>query len=98
MSRIGNTISTAGRGFGGWLAKYFGWLLITSFFTLGGAMVLMLFKDWTVKSLFTSMMAWPALGMAMLVAAPIALLPVGRIYLYSALGGGLLYNLILLIA
>jgi hypothetical protein len=61
-------------------------------------MVLMLFKDWTVKSLFTSMIAWPALGMAMLVAAPIALLPVGRFYLYSALGGGLLYNLMLLIA
>jgi hypothetical protein len=44
------------------------------------------------------MMAWPALGLAMIVAAPIALLPVGRIFLGSALGGGLLYNVILLIS
>jgi hypothetical protein len=80
------------------LAKYVGWLLITGFFTLGGAMILMLFKDWTIKSLFTSMMAWPVLGLAMMVAVPMAMLPVGRIYLFSAVGGGLLYNLILLIA
>ena len=98
MSRIGKTVSAAGRGFGGWLAKYVGWLLITSLVTLGGATILMLFKDWTVKSLFTSMMAWPALGLAMLVAVPVALLPVGRVYLLSAVGGGLLFNLLLLIA
>jgi hypothetical protein len=78
--------------------RYFGWLLITGFVTLGGAMVLMLFKDWTLKSLFTSMMAWPALSLAMLVGVPISLLPVGRIYLYSAVGGGLLYNLVLMIS
>lgn len=58
----------------------------------------MLFKDWTFKSLFTSMMAWPIPGMAMSVAIPVSMLPVGRIYLFSATGGGLLYNLILLIA
>lgn len=98
MSRIGNFLSAGGKGFGAWLAKYVGWLLITSFVTLGGALMLMLFKDWTIKSLFTSMMAWPALGLAMLVAVPMALVPVGRLYLLSAVGGGLLYNLILLIS
>ena len=98
MSRIRRSFSAASRGLGGWFAKYVGWLLIVSFVTLGGATVLMLFKDWTIKSLFTSMMAWPILGMAMLVAAPMALLPIGRIYLFSAVGGGLLFNLILLIA
>ena len=98
MSRIGSAVSAASRGIGGWLARYVGWLLIVFFITLGGAMVLMLFKDWTLKSLFTSMMAWPILGMAMLVALPIALFPVGRIYLFSAVAGGLLYNLILLIS
>jgi hypothetical protein len=53
---------------------------------------------WTVKALLTSAMAWPALGLAMLVAGPIALLPIGRFFLGSAVGGGLLYNLILLVA
>lgn len=98
MSHIRKSLSAASRRFGGWLARYAGWLMITSFVTLGGAMVLMLFKDWTLKSLFTSMMAWPALAMAMLVAMPMAMLPIGRIYLFSAVGSGLLYNLILLIA
>jgi hypothetical protein len=44
------------------------------------------------------MMAWPALALAAVVAVPVAFLPLGRIYLYSALGGGLLYNLILLVS
>ena len=82
----------------GWLVRYFAWLTLTGIATLGGATFLMLFKDWTIKSLFTSMMAWPALGLAMLLAFPIAFLPINRIYLFSALGGGLLYNLILLIS
>jgi hypothetical protein len=81
-----------------WLLRYLGWLLLTGASTLGGAAILMLFKDWTVKALFTSMMAWPALGLAMVVAVPIAFLPLGRVYLYSALGGGLIYNLILLVS
>jgi hypothetical protein len=98
MARITGALSSAGKGFGGWLFKYILWLFLTASFTLGGALVLMLLKDWTIKSLLTSMMAWPALGLAMIVAAPIALLPVGRIFLGSALGGGLLYNLILLIS
>jgi len=65
---------------------------------LGGALVLMLFKDWTRKALLTSMMAWPALAFGMVLAVPIAVLPVGRFFLASAVGGGLLYNLILLVA
>ena len=65
---------------------------------LGGALVLMLFKDWTVKALFTSAMAWPTLALGMVLAGPIALLPVGRFFLASAVGSGLLYNLILLVA
>ena len=81
-----------------WLLRYLGWLLLTGASTLGGAAILMLFKDWTVKALFTSMMAWPALGLAMVVAVPIAFLPLGRVYLYSALGGGLIYNVILLVS
>lgn len=81
-----------------WLLRYLGWLLLTGASTLGGAAILMLFKDWTVKALFTSLMAWPALGLAMVVAVPIAFLPLRRVYLYSALGGGLIYNLILLVS
>jgi hypothetical protein len=98
MSRITGALSTAGRGLAGWAAKYLLWLFLTAAVTLGGATVLMLFKDWTIKSVFTSLMAWPALGLGMLVAGPIALLPVGRLYLGTAVGGGLVYNLILLIA
>ena len=45
----------------------------------------MLFKDWTLKSLFVSMLSWPILGLAAVVAVPMAFLPLGRIYLYSAL-------------
>ena len=81
-----------------WLLKYLSWLFLAVSTTIGGAAVLMLFKDWTAKALFTSMMAWPALGMAMFFGALIALLPVGRFYLGTAVGGGFLYNLILLIA
>ena len=98
MSRITTSLSATGKGMAGWLAKYVLWLSLTGAVTLGGSLALMLLKDWTVKSLFTSMMAWPALGLAMLMAIPIAFLPLGRIYLGSAIGGGLLYNLILLIS
>jgi hypothetical protein len=98
MSSVTGALSSAGKGFGGWVLKYLLWLFLTAAVTLGGSLVLMLFKDWTLEALFTSMMAWPALGLAMLVAGPIALLPVGRFFLGSAVGGGLLYNLILLIA
>jgi hypothetical protein len=98
MSRLTSALSAGIGGLLSWLARYLGWLLLTGAFTLGGAAILMLFKDWTIKSLFTSMMAWPALGLAMVLAVPIAFLPLGRVYLYSALGGGLIYNLILLVS
>jgi hypothetical protein len=98
MSRLTSALSAGIGGLLFWLARYLGWLLLTGVFTLGGAAILMLFKDWTIKSLFTSMMAWPALGLAMVLAVPIAFLPLGRVYLYSALGGGLIYNLILLVS
>jgi hypothetical protein len=98
MSRLTSALSAGIGGLLFWLARYLGWLLLTGAFTLGGAAILMLFKDWTIKSLFTSMMAWPALGLAMVLAVPIAFLPLGRVFLYSALGGGLIYNLILLVS
>jgi hypothetical protein len=82
----------------GWLAKYLACLTLTALITLGGALITMLFKDWTLKALATSLLAWPALGLAMILGVPAALLPFGRIYLFSALGGGLLFNLILLLA
>ena len=98
MSRIASKVSTLSLGILRWLARYVGWLMLTATMTLGGAAVLMLFKDWTVKSLFTSMMAWPVLGLAMLIAIPMAFVGVGRLYLLSALGGALLYNLALLVS
>jgi hypothetical protein len=78
-----------------WLTRYFGWLSLAFISTLGGALLVMLFKDWTLKAVLVSLMAWPVLGLAMLAAVPLSLLPLGRLYVYSALGGGLLYNLFL---
>lgn len=98
FSRTGKLLSSAGKGVLGWVARYVGWLALTAFITLGGAALLMFFKDWTLKSLFTSMLAWPALGLGMLVAAPLALLPLGRLYFGSALAAGLAYNLLLLLS
>jgi len=98
MSRLGSGLSNALGGVFLWLARYLGWLVLTGASTLGGAAILMLFKDWTFKSLFTSLMAWPALALAMLIAVPMAFLPLGRVYLYSALGGAVIYNLILLVS
>lgn len=98
MSRATKALKSAAGGLTGWLARYFGWLFITAFFTLSGNLFLMLWKDWDFKTLFTSMMAWPILGLAMLLAIPIALLPFGRLHLISALTGAIFYNLILLIS
>jgi hypothetical protein len=98
VSRLTSTLSATLGGLLFWLARYLGWLLLTGASTIGGAAVLMLFKDWTIKALFTSAMAWPALALAMLIAVPIAFLPLGRIYLASALGGALFYNLVLLLS
>jgi len=74
------------------------WLFLAASTTLGGALVLMLLKDWTLKAVLTSLLAWPALGLAMFLGLLIALLPLGRVYFWSAVGGGLLYNLTLLLA
>ncbi|MGF1642394.1 MAG: hypothetical protein ACFCUJ_02050, partial [Thiotrichales bacterium] len=81
-----------------WFARYVGWLGLTAFVTLGGAVLLMVLKRWTIDAVFTSMLAWPALAIAMLLALPISLMPVGRFYFYSAIAGGLLYNAALLFA
>jgi hypothetical protein len=98
MSRLTRFLSgTLGAGVF-WLARYVGWLFLTATFTLGGATFLMLFKDWTLKSLFVSMLSWPILGLAAVVAVPMAFLPLGRVYLYSALVGAFLWNLVLLIS
>jgi hypothetical protein len=98
MSRLTRALSgTLGAGVS-WLARYLGWLFLTATFTLGGATLLMLFKDWTLKSLFVSMLSWPILGLAAMVALPIAFLPLGRVYLFSALLGAFLWNLVLLMA
>ena len=98
MSRTTQVLKSAAGGLAGWLARYFGWLSITAFFTLSGNLFLMIWKDWDLKTLFTSMMVWPLLGLALLLAIPIAFLPFGRMYLYSALTGAIFYNLILLIS
>ena len=81
-----------------WLLKYLVWLLLAATTTLGGALVVMLFKDWTLKSVLTSLLVWPALGLGMFLGLMVALLPLGRVYFWSAIGGGLLYNLTLLLA
>ena len=80
-----------------WLAKYLAWLFLAATTTLGGALILMLFKDWTLQSILMSLLAWPALGLAMFLGLLAALLPLGRVYFWSAVGGGLLYNLTLLV-
>jgi hypothetical protein len=98
MSRLTRVLSGALSAGASWLARYLGWVFLTATFTLGGATALMLFKDWTFKALFVSMLSWPILGLAAVVAVPMAFLPLGRIYLYSALLGAFLWNLVLLIA
>lgn len=98
MARLTRTLSNAGLGLLGWWGRYLGWLMLTAVITLGGGLVLLLVKDWTLGTLITSLLAWPALAFAALVAIPIAFLPLGRLYVYSAVAGGALYNLILLLS
>lgn len=80
-----------------WSGRYLAWILVTTLMTLVGATVLMLVKDWTIKTLFTSMMVWPMLALGALLAIPIAMLRLGRPFVYTAAGWAFLYNLILLI-
>ena len=98
MSRLTDATKSGGGKLLRWMVRYFSWLGLTTFLTLSGSAALMLVKDWTVKSLFTSAMAWPALGLAALFAFIMAFVPLGRVWLYTALAGAGLYNLILLIA
>jgi hypothetical protein len=81
----------------GFLSRYFGWLFLASLSTLGGAFLLMLFADWGLNTLLASGLAWPVLGLAAVAAIPIALIGMGRIYFATALGGGPLFNLIVLL-
>jgi hypothetical protein len=98
MASAVSALKTLLRGLVTWLVRYLAWIGVTAFLTLAGALALMLLKDWTLKSLFTSMMVWPMLALGALLAMPVALVPVGRIFFYSAASWALLYNLILLIA
>ena len=98
MSRIVDTLKGSSGTLMTWFARWFGWLMVTATMTIGGSLLLMLFKDWTIKSLFTSAMAWPALGLGMMFALPMAFVPLGKLYFYSAFAAASLYNLILLIA
>ena len=98
MANVTSTLKTLLRGLTNWLVRYLAWIAVTAFLTLGGALFLMLLKDWTIKLLVTSMMVWPMLALGALLAIPVALVPVGRVFLYTAAAWALLYNLILLIA
>ncbi len=55
MSRTLTAARTLVGGLGAWLVRTLAWLTITAALTLGGASLLMLFKDWTLQSIFTSM-------------------------------------------
>ncbi len=79
------------------LGLYFSWLFLAFLSTIGGVFLVMLFADWSVASLLASGMAWPLMGLAAVIGIPIALIGLGRFYLYSAVGGGLLFNLIVLL-
>lgn len=85
-------------GFAAWIGRYVAWVTTTMLMTLSGATLLMLAKDWTIKALFTSVMVWPMLALGALLAIPVALLPLGRPFLYTAASWALLYNLILIIS
>lgn len=98
VARTSRFLTRVFSGLLGYVGRYVGWLLLTGFVTLGGATVLMLFKDWTLDAIVTSMLAWPALAIGVFLALPIALFPLGRFYFYSAIGGGLMFNAFLLFA
>jgi hypothetical protein len=81
-----------------WLVRYLLWIALATATTLGGAAALMILNDWSLKTLLTAMLAWPVLGLAAMAGALIALLPFGRVWLWTAIGGGLAYNLLLLVS
>ena len=98
MASAFSAVKVLARGVTAWFVRYLAWIGVTAFLTLAGALMLMLIKDWTLKSLVTSLMVWPMLALGALLAMPVALIPVGRVFFYSAAGWALLYNLVLLIA
>ena len=76
---------------------YLVWLSLAGFATLGGLFVVMLVADWSLASLLASGLVWPLMGLAVVLGLPMAWIGFGRVYLYSAVGGGLLFNLLVLI-
>ena len=98
MSRTATAARSLVGGLGVWFARYLAWLVATVVLTVGGATVLMLVEDWTSKSLFTAMTAWSMLALGGLLAIPVALVPVGRLFLYTAAGWALVHNLFLLLS
>ncbi|MCA1791004.1 MAG: hypothetical protein LC667_14450 [Thioalkalivibrio sp.] len=97
MSRVLRIPTQIVSGFPIFLARYFGWLVLSGLVTLGGGTVIMLFKEWSLLTILASQLVWPRLMLAMLFAIPIALFPVGRFYFISAILGGFAYHLLLLI-
>ena len=83
--------------FFGFLTRYIGWLLLAFLSTLGGILLLIVFADWGLDTLLASGLVWPVLGLAAMAAVPIAMIGFGRIYLATALGGGLLFNLVVML-
>lgn len=98
MSRLSGTLTRVVTAFPTFLARYFGWLALTGLVTVGGGTIIMLFKEWSLLTILASQLVWPRLMIAMMVAIPIALFPVGRLYFLTAIGGGLLYHVVLLLA
>lgn len=97
MSRVLSIPTRVVRGVPIFFARYFSWLLLSGLVTLGGGTVIMLFKEWSLLTILASQLVWPRLMLAMLIAIPIALFPVGRFFFISAILGGLSYHLLLLI-
>lgn len=97
MSRVTRALTRTVSAFAIFLARYIGWLALTGLVTLGGGTVIMLFKEWSLLTILASQLVWPRLMLAMLIAIPIALFPVGRFYFVSAILGGLAYHLLLLV-
>jgi hypothetical protein len=97
MSRVLSIPTRVVRGVPIFLARYFGWLVLSGLVTLGGGTVIMMFKEWSLLTILASQLVWPRLMLGMLIAIPVALFPVGRLYFISAILGGLSYHLLLLI-
>ncbi len=78
----------------GFLGWYLLWLGLAFAFTFGGLFLVMLFADWTLGSLLASGLALPLSALGLLAALPMALLGPGRTYFGSAIGGGLVFSLL----